>query len=198
MPRKPFSESPIAGDDGSEPAQGRKASLLGADSLISRTDVRRAERELEDTLARLSKSLVELRPRQLEKLELPELVLDSVLDTQAIASHAARNRQLRVVRAALRESDWSLVRARLDALLKHGSIPPSLSGSEPSPRGRAPEWVARLLGEGGPAVEELLRIAPNADRVHLGNLIRQVKKNEGERRARAEERLTAAVQSLLR
>jgi ribosome-associated protein len=187
--RKPITLLPVSGteSDDAEP-----------ESLVSRGDLRRAEREIEDTLARLSKALVELGPRQLEKLELPEHVLDSVLDTQAISSHAARNRQLRVVRAALRETNWSLVRARFDALLKHGTIPPSLSGGDGSARARAPEWVARLLGEGGAAIEELLQIAPNGDRVHLGNLVRQVKKNEGDRRARAEERLTAAVQSLLR
>ena len=189
MSRRPVNELPVP-DAASDVAD--------SESLRSRTDARRAERELEDTLARLSKALVELSPRNLEKLALPEPVLDSVLDTQTIASHAARNRQLRVVRSALRESDWSLVRARLDSLLKHGTIPPNLIGDEGSARARAPEWVARLLGEGGPAIEELLRIAPNGDRVHLGNLIRQVKKNDGDRRARAEERLTAAVQSLLR
>jgi ribosomal 50S subunit-associated protein YjgA (DUF615 family) len=165
--------------------------------LLSRADARRAERELEDSLARLAKDLVELRPRSLEKLSLPELVLESVLDTQTIASHNARNRQMRVVRAALRDADWSLIRARFDALEKHGAIPKSLSVESPSQRARAPEWAARLIGEGATAVEALLQVAPTGDRVHLGNLIRRVQRLTGAQRLRAEERLTAAIESLL-
>lgn len=168
------------------------------ESLLSRSDARRANRELEDTLARLAKELVELRPRLLEKLELPEPVLDTVLDTQAISSHAARNRQLRLVRGALRDSDWSLIRARLDALLKSGSIPASLAGESESGRARAAEWVTRLVGEGSSALDELLALAPSADRVHLRNLIRRVSQQEGDRRKRAEEKLAAAVANLLR
>jgi len=166
--------------------------------LVSRSDVRRANRELEDTLARLSSELVELKPRLLEKLELPEEVLDTVLDTQAISSHAARNRQLRLVRAALRDADWSVIRARLDVLLHSGSIPASLLGDSDSGRARAAAWVTRLVGEGTSALDELLASSPTADRVHLRNLIRQVSKQEGDRRKRAEEKLAAAVASLLR
>jgi ribosome-associated protein len=180
---------------------GQRSSLPERESqqsLVSRSDLRRANRELEDTLARLSSELVELKPRLLEKLELPEVVLDTVLDTQAIASHTARNRQLRLVRAALRDADWSLIRARLDALLKSGSIPASLEGGSDSGRARAAEWVTRLVGEGTPALDELMSFSPTADRVHLRNLIRQVSKQEGDRRKRAEEKLAAAVAGLLR
>lgn len=169
-----------------------------SESLVSRGDVRRAEREVEDTLARLAKQLVELNPRVLERLELPAPVADAVLDAQAIRSHTARNRQLRIVRSALRESNWSLIRARHAALAKHGSIPASLDTESTSSRARAPEWVARLIGEGTPALDELLRLAPSADRVHLGNLIRRVRQQSGPRRQRAEERLSAAVEVLLR
>jgi ribosome-associated protein len=180
---------------------GQRSSLPERESqqsLVSRTDLRRANRELEDTLARLSSELVELKPRLLEKLELPEVVLDTVLDTQAIASHTARNRQLKLVRAALRDADWSLIRARLDVLLKSGSIPASLEGGSDSGRARAAAWVTRLVGEGTPALDELMSLSATADRVHLRNLIRQVSKQEGERRKRAEEKLAAAVASLLR
>jgi ribosome-associated protein len=180
---------------------GQRGALPDRDSqqsLVSRSDLRRANRELEDTLARLSSELVELKPRLLEKLELPEVVLDTVLDTQAIASHTARNRQLKLVRAALRDADWSLIRARLDVLLKSGSIPASLEGGSDSGRARAAEWVTRLVGEGTPALDELMSLSATADRVHLRNLIRQVSKQEGERRKRAEEKLAAALASLLR
>ena len=167
--------------------------------LLSRSDSRRKERELEEALARLAKELVELRPRLLEKLMLPEELLDTLEDTRAISSAVARNRQLRLVRTALRGEDWSSIRARVDALRRHGSVPEQLTQSDSaSPAARAPEWVARLLGGGRDAIEALVEIAPTADRAHLADLVERVRKASAERRVRAEQRLTAAVTSLLR
>lgn len=165
--------------------------------LLSRSDARRAQRELEEALARLAKDLAEIRPRWLEQLDLPESVLDAVTDARAIQSPPAQNRQLRLVRTALRDADWSLIRAQVDALNKHGALPAKLARKTPSPASRAPEWVARLLGEGATAVEALVQVAPKADRTHLKNLVREVHKASAERRKKAEERLKAAVASAL-
>lgn len=166
--------------------------------LRSRSDVRRARREVEEALARLAKELVELRDGWLQQLELPEPVLDAVLDARAIRSAPARNRQLRLVRSALRDADWPLVRSRVDALHKHGRLPARLSPGSAAPQSRAPEWAARLLGEGQAGIEALLRVAPHGDRTHLRTLVANVHKAHADRRKRAEERLTAAIESLLR
>jgi ribosome-associated protein len=184
-----------------EPSEGPEPEADEED-LTSRTDTRRAAREIEEALARLAKALVELRPAWLEAIGLPETVVDAVNDTRAIRSAPARNRQLRQVRTALRNEDWSLFQARVDALNKHGTLPARLapggtSDSAPS-RGRAEEWTARLLGEGQAGIEALIEVAPNADRTHLRNLVQNVHKARAERRKRAEERLTAAIASLLR
>jgi ribosomal 50S subunit-associated protein YjgA (DUF615 family) len=168
-----------------------------SEDLSSRSDVRRANRELEESLARLAKDLVALKERPLAKLDLPETLLDSITSAQAMKSPKARERQLRLVRTALREAEWSLIRARVDALVKHGALPASLA-TDQSAASRAPEWVARLLGEGTEAIEALVQAVPNADRTHLRNLIRLVKNASAERRKKAEERLTHAVVSLLR
>jgi len=168
------------------------------ESLSSRSDARRANRELEDALARLAKDLVGQRDRFLAKLELPEAVLDGVMAARAIQSPKARERQLRLVRSSLRDSDWGLIRVRLDALTKHGALPASLAVGTTSAAGRAPEWVARLLSEGQQAVDALVQEFPNADRTHLRNLVRLVQKATADRRKKAEERLTAAIESVLR
>lgn len=169
-----------------------------ADDYRSRSDTRSAQREIEDELARLSRELVELNERSLNRLELPELVLDAVLDARAIKSAPARNRQLRLVRSELRKNDWALVRARLDALTRHGTIPASLDQGPTADAARAREWVARLLGEGPDAVEALIRECPSGDRNHLRSLIRLTEKASGDRRIKAELRLADAVASLLR
>jgi ribosomal 50S subunit-associated protein YjgA (DUF615 family) len=166
--------------------------------LPSRADARRAERVLEEALAKLARDLVALDPRKLQRLGLPELVLETALDTQAIRSAAARNRQLRLVRAALRSGGWGSVRARLDAFLTHGVLPNEASQTMPLATGLAHEWQVRLVGEGAGALEALLREHPNADRTHFRTLIRQVQKSAAERRSRAEQKLTAALRSLLR
>ncbi len=171
---------------------------LPGEDVASRGDAKRALRAVEDTILRLAQKLSELSPARLNRLELPEDVLDSVLDAQSIPEGPPRKRQLRVVRSALRATDWSMIQARHDALLKHGTIPASLQQQQPSAGSRAPEWVARLLGEGPAAIEELLLESPSLDRSHLRTLVRQVLKASADRRKKAEERLTAAVHSGLR
>jgi len=56
---------------------------------------------------------VEVSERQLGKLELPEALLDAVLETRAIRSASARNRALRVIRKELRGGDPAAIQDRL-------------------------------------------------------------------------------------
>jgi ribosome-associated protein len=163
--------------------------------LRSRTDAKRARRTLEDTLARLAKELVEQSSRRLEQLELPESVLDAVHDAQRITSAPARNRQLRVVRSALRDSDWSTIAARLEMLTKHGRV--QSLGSGDADHAPEHEWVSRLVGGGSEALEDLLRECPNADRAHLRQLVRNIQKASAERQKKAEQKLAAVIKSLL-
>lgn len=176
--------------DVDEPADGRE--------LSSRSDARRENRELEEKLARVAKQLVEMRPVLLDKLGLSEPLLDVVRDAQAMRDPRARNRQLRLVRTALREDDWSLIAARAEAVLKHGVVPASLASEAAGAASRAPEWVARLVGGGNDAIEALLLECPSADRTHLRNLVREVQKANADRRAKAEARLTQAIRLLMR
>jgi ribosome-associated protein len=156
----------------------------------SRSDARRAEAAREEALVRLAKDLVAQSARRLEQLELPDPVLDSVLDAQKIKSHAALNRQIRTVRGALRDVEWWIIRARLDQLLATG-----LTADAP---GREMQWVVRLVGEGNEALDELLREHPGADRGHLRTLVRNVLKANAGRRKKAEQQLARTLRALLR
>jgi ribosome-associated protein len=166
---------------------------------VSRTDAKKAQREFEDALARLSKDLVALADRKLEQLGLPEAVLDEVRKARAISSPPARNRQLRMVRSALRSDEWAAIRTRLDALLVHGVVPgaPARPGAA-RPAGAEAEWTVRLVGGGAEELESLLREYPKADRSHLRQLIRNVQKASAERRKKAEQKLANAIRSVLR
>ncbi|HVJ16692.1 MAG TPA: ribosome biogenesis factor YjgA [Polyangiaceae bacterium] len=155
----------------------------------SRTDVRRAEAAREEALARLARDLVALNERRLEQLELPDPVLDSVLDGKKMKSPAALNRQVRTIRIALRDVEWWLIRARLDQLLA--------TGVADDRSGREMEWVVRLVGGGNDALDELLREHPGADRGHLRTLIRNVIKANAGRRQKAEQQLARTLRALL-
>ncbi len=80
--------------------------------LRSRSDARTERKRAEDELMTLAADLVELNDRSLGRLDLPELVLRTVQDARAIKAMAARNRAMRLVRAALRDSDLALIRKR--------------------------------------------------------------------------------------
>jgi ribosome-associated protein len=163
------------------------------DDRTSRGDRKRARRVREDALSDLARELATQSAKNLARLELPEPVLDAIHEAGRIQSVAARARQLRVVRATLRDAEWPAIRARLDRL-RDGTLDASAATAREV---RAREWAVRLIGEGTPAVEELAADHPNIDRKHFGDLVRQAGKGSVNRRKRAEERLLQALRSLL-
>ena len=84
--------------------------------LRSRTDARLERKHSEADLADLAQAVVSVSDRQLALLELPEALLDAVLEARAIRSPRARDRALRVVRRELRAGDSAAVRARLEVV----------------------------------------------------------------------------------
>jgi ribosomal 50S subunit-associated protein YjgA (DUF615 family) len=168
-----------------------------AEDLTSRSDLRRANRVVEETLARLSQELVGLNRRQLEALELPEAVLDAVTDTQAIKSPPARQRQLRLVRIALRSADWDVIFERVSHLVEHGTLPAAAAAADEH-AGLEAQWVARLLGEGFVGLDAFATEFPRADRARLKELIHRVDRSTHERRVKAERKLADAIRGFLR
>lgn len=174
------------------PAEGEQPE----EDLTSRSDVRRARKVREDATLQLAKDLVELPVAALARLEVTESVAEALAIARGITSPRARERQLRLVRNLLRDGPWTELRVRLDHLLVHGTVPSAATVSE---RGVVEVWVIRLLGEGTPALDELIASHPNADRQHLRQLVRAAHgaTGGGDRRKRAEEKLARAVRSLL-
>ncbi len=168
------------------------------EDLTSRTDIKRANRVVEETLARLSLDLVKLGKKQLAALDLPETLADAIAGVHAIKSPPARQRQLRLVRIALRNADWSPLRERVSHLLEFGTLPPS----EPAPGDAEPgleaKWLARLLGEGFAGLDAFVGEFPRADRARLEDLIHRVDRSSHERRERAERKLADAIRGFLR
>jgi ribosome-associated protein len=166
------------------------------DESWSRSDQKRKNRVQEESLARLTDELVRVAETRLAELDLPEDCLDAILEAQRIKSPPARNRQLRRIRALLRDADASAIRARLTALRERGSANATLGESETNRR--TASWTLRLLGEGPVGLEAFLEEFPQADRTHLRQLVRNVERATHERRVKAEERLAAALRGFLR
>lgn len=172
---------------------------LEADAFLaeSRSDAKRAERVKEDALARLAADLCLLSAKKLEQLQLPEELVDAVGDARAISSAPAHNRQLRQIRALLRDQDWVGLRTRLDVLMETGVVPGVGAPSDPVSESTL-AWTLRLVGEGQAGIEAFVSEFPRADRTHLRQLVRAIHKAEGERRLKAERQLTQALRGFLR
>jgi ribosomal 50S subunit-associated protein YjgA (DUF615 family) len=168
-----------------------------AEDLTSRTDVKRANRAVEETLARLSLALFELAPRRLAALELPESVYETVMDARVMKNARARVRQLGLVRVALRGADWAAIQEKVRYVAEGREPPPPAENGEGPVAGAGATWVARLLGEGFAGVDAFLVDYPRTDRARLLDLLRRVYRGTGEQRAKAERKLADVVQNIL-
>jgi len=138
--------------------------------LTSRSDLRREQNTRETLLKRLAVDLVRLNPKQLERLQLHELLLESITHAQALSNEKAKNRQIGVVRQNLRDEpdDARALRERL-AALKDGLLPSVPPARPPAPKAtQAVEaWLERFIAEGDPAFDEFFGLYPEADRQAL-------------------------------
>ena len=155
--------------------------------LRSRSDVARERKGNEKRLAELALALVGLSKKQLNKLELQEGLAEAVEEARRFPSHAARARQLRVVRRELRGSDSLAIAAAVDGLVN------PQGGLAPAAR-EAQRWADRFLAEGTDAVESFLTEYEQADRQRLKGLLRNARKAAASKAARARKTLVAAIQ----
>jgi ribosome-associated protein len=166
------------------------------DESWSRSDQKRKNRITEAALERLAEDIARVSERKLGELGLTEELHDEVLTLKRIKSAPARNRQLRLVRALLRDADWSVVEARMKTLATGGSA----GGAAPDPElgRREARWMMRLTGEGSVGLDAFLLEFPRADRTHMRQLMRNVTRATHERKTKAEEKLRAALRGFLR
>jgi ribosome-associated protein len=149
-------------------------------SSISRTQRKRASLALQD----LGKELTLLAPAQLARLELPEQLLEAVLEARGISKFGALRRQLRYIGRLMHEVDGTAIAARLRAL-KAG---PRAASAHLH---RLERWRARLMQEDG-ALAELARSYPGCDAAKLRTLVLEAKREQ------AEDRPPRSFRSLLR
>lgn len=126
----------------------------------SKSQVKREYHALQD----LALELTQLKPSQLQKLELPEPVLRGIAEFQNISAHGARKRQLKFLGKLLREADLE------DATQQLGMIEEQRRNDNASLH-RLEQWRERLLDDEN-SLNELIEQYPQVDRQHLRQLLR--------------------------
>lgn len=131
---------------------------------ISKSQRKRESHSLQD----IGEELVALSAERLSALDLPQILLDAVLDAKRISKFGALRRQMQYVGRLMREVDPDPIRARLDAWK-------GVSTEETARLHRMERWRTRLL-EDDRALEELLAEHPGADSQRLRALVRNVQR----------------------
>ncbi len=166
--------------------------IIGEDAdadVRSRTSLKRERVNNENALKELVNELIDLNEGTYSSLEVPELVVDALLDARKIKSHGARERHLRLIRARLRDMDWVSLRRRID-LRKMGI-------QVEAPNQETTDWSEQLLIQGDPGLARFVEEYPHADRKRLRTLVRNVTAASPQRRGKARLALEQAVTHIL-
>ena len=144
-----------------------KRELKGTDEL-SRTDLKRESTELQ----KLGEDLLTLRTDLMTKLELPDKLVDGVLEAKRITNFEGKRRQMQFIGKLMRK----LEPAKLDeirAMLEEQHMP---SAQETLALHQAEQWRDRLIADDD-AVGQWLNISPATDSQQLRALVRQARKD---------------------
>lgn len=117
----------------------------------------------------LGKNLLTLSVDALKTIKLPENLSKALDDARRIRKHGALKRQLQYIGKLMRHIDLEPIREEYLKLTNHYD-------KDIKAFHRLENWRDRLLEEGDKALEDLLNEAPNVDRQHLRQLIRQSNK----------------------
>jgi ribosome-associated protein len=131
---------------------------------LSKTRRKQIMEDLQD----IGEALVELPKDRLKQLDLPESLMDAVLEARRITAHGGRRRQLQYIGKLMRSVDAEPIQAKLDEW--NGS-----HAQETALLHRLENWRQRLIDDDA-ALSELLERHTEFDVQHLRTLIRNARK----------------------
>lgn len=130
----------------------------------SRSQIKREFGEMKD----LGKQLVGLSPGQLQAIPLSEGMREAVLDAKGM-TRSALQRQIRHLSSLMAEEDVAAIRGALSgALQPHAEEVAALHEAE--------RWREELLAGDESLLSRFVEQHPTCDRHHLGQLVRNAKK----------------------
>ncbi|GAA3994063.1 ribosome biogenesis factor YjgA [Comamonas faecalis] len=169
MSRKPQKGYYVKGRfvaEGSELDLQLKAELKGTE--VSKTDLKRES----DALQRLGQDLLQLRADLLERLELPEKLLDALAQHKRITDFEGSRRQMQFIGKLMRKLDEDQVDAIRAALAEQQSG----SAEDTLVLHLSEQWRSRLLAD-DQALAQWMEQYPGTDSQQLRALIRQARKD---------------------
>jgi ribosome-associated protein len=170
MSRKPKKGYFVRGQfvaEGSELDLELKAELKGT-TEASRTDLKRESTELQ----KLGEELLTLRPDLLERLALPDKLVDALAEAKRITNFEGKRRQMQFVGKLMRLLDPDVQQAARDALVEQNKG----SARETQTLHLAEQWREELVRDDD-AFERWLVQFPLTDTQQLRALIRQARKD---------------------
>jgi len=134
-------------------------------------EISKSQKKREASAAQdLGEQLVELDPKILRGLALPESLFEAVVLAQSITARSGRKRQLQYIGKLMRHIELEPIKEGLNALtyghqkqVEHQHL--------------VEQWRDKLLNEGDDILAELITIYPSLDRQHIRQLIRQARKD---------------------
>jgi ribosome-associated protein len=144
-----------------------KAELKGGDEP-SKTELKRASTELQD----LGDALLTLRGDLMERLALPEKLVEALAEAKRITNFEGKRRQMQYVGKLMRALDEDSLQAVRDALdeQRQGSVTDAVTLH------RAEQWRDKLIASDD-SLDAWLRAYPGTDVQQLRALIRQARKD---------------------
>jgi ribosome-associated protein len=170
MSRKPKKGYFVRGQfvaEGSELDLELKAELKGT-TEASRTDLKKESTELQ----KLGVSLLTLRSGLMQRLALPDKLVDALAEANRITNFEGKRRQMQFIGKLMRGLDEETLQAIRDALEEQQKG----SASEALALHQAEKWRDDLIAREG-ALEEWLAAHPGTDTQQLRALIRQARKD---------------------
>ena len=136
------------------------------DDLISKTQLKRQMKELQD----LGAALVELSKEQLARVDMPENLRDAIMECRGITKHEGRRRQMQYIGKIMRGIDAGPIAAQLAAI------------EAPSRRQTAvfhvaERWRDDIMTEPG-AIERFMKEFPEADANRLRELAEKAREEK--------------------
>ena len=170
MSRKPTKGYYVRGQfvaEGSDLDLELKAELKGT-TEASKTELKRESTELQ----KLGEELLTLRPDLMERLQLPEKLLDALADVRRISNFEGRRRQMQFIGKLMRLLEADTLQAARDALDEQNQG----SARETQALHLAEQWRVDLVADED-ALARWLQQYPQTDTQQLRALIRQARKD---------------------
>ena len=145
--------NPTENNDSNEPQE---------EEVISKSQRKRDA----DAAQKLGKDILALPHDDQKSMDLPESLSDALDEARRIKKNSALKRQLQYIGKLMRTIDVEPIQEQYLKLTNHYDKDIKILHN-------LENWRDRLLEEGDKALEDLLKEAPNTDRQHLRQLIRQ-------------------------